>query len=85
VWLFSSGPLSTSAEERDIPPVASVVKAAELLNARGHATFGGRLGADAQGFPASAMAKTRGGDFRSAEQIHAWVADIVWQLHAVSR
>jgi menaquinone-dependent protoporphyrinogen oxidase len=83
VWLFSSGPLDASAAAREIPPVRGAARAAEQLNARGHATFGGRLGPDARGFPASAMAKTRSGDFRSPEQVHAWAGDIVRQLRGV--
>lgn len=85
VWLFSSGPLDISAEERNVPPVPSVDRVAKLVDARGHVTFGGRLSADAQGFPAAALAKNKSGDFRSADQIHAWVADVVWQLRAVPR
>ena len=57
VWLFSSGPLDPSADQQSIPPVRDVAALMERVGALGHATFGGRLPADAKGFPASAMAK----------------------------
>ena len=37
-----------------IPPVPQVQELLERIGARGHVTFGGRLPADAKGFPASA-------------------------------
>ncbi len=74
VWLVSSGPLDRSAEERDIPPTAQVAKLATRVGARGHVTFGGYLAADAKGFPASAMAKKRSGDWRSRAHVRRWVA-----------
>jgi hypothetical protein len=52
----------------------------ERVGALGHATFGGRLAADAKGFPASAMAKKRSGDWRDPAQIRAWGADIARAL-----
>src|SRR5271165_1151306 len=57
VWLVSSGPLDDSAATGEIPPVKQVAKLMSKIGARGHVTFGGRLEADAKGFPASAMAK----------------------------
>jgi len=45
----------------------------ERVGARGHITFGGRLSPDAKGFPASAMAKNRAGDWRDPAQVRAWV------------
>ncbi|HEU5158391.1 MAG TPA: flavodoxin domain-containing protein [Streptosporangiaceae bacterium] len=84
VWLFSSGPLDVSADEQDIPPVKGAARAAEALDARGHVTFGGRLAQDARGFPASAMAKTRAGDFRNPDRVHAWTAEVVDELRAAS-
>lgn len=80
VWLFSSGPLDPSADEGAIPPVKEVAVAMERIGALGHATFGGRLPADAKGFPASAMAKTRAGDWRNPERVHAWAAEIAKAL-----
>ncbi|HTX94839.1 MAG TPA: flavodoxin domain-containing protein [Mycobacterium sp.] len=80
VWLVSSGPLDSSAEERDIPPTAQVAKLARHVNARGHVTFGGRLEPDAKGFPASAMAKKKAGDWRSRAHVQRWVAMVVGEL-----
>jgi len=80
VWFFSSGPLDDSAREAEIPPVRQVRALMTKVGARGHATFGGRLTADAKGFPASAMAKTKAGDWRDDEMIDAWavaVADVL--------
>lgn len=79
VWLFSSGPLNGSAAE-EIPPVPQVEELARRIGARGHATFGGRLPADAKGFPASAMAKTHAGDWRDPEHIRGWAADVAMEL-----
>jgi menaquinone-dependent protoporphyrinogen oxidase len=50
VWLFSSGPLDLTAEERKIPPVPFVAKLAERIGARDHATFGGRLAMHPSGY-----------------------------------
>ena len=79
VWLFSSGPLNGSVVE-EIPPVPQVEELARRIGARGHATFGGRLPANANGFPASAMAKTHAGDWREPERIRGWSADVAMKL-----
>jgi menaquinone-dependent protoporphyrinogen oxidase len=84
VWLVSSGPLDDSAEEREIPPTKQVKKLADRVGARGHVTFGGSLAPDAKGFPASAMAKSKSGDWRNPEHVRRWVATIVGQLHSAS-
>jgi menaquinone-dependent protoporphyrinogen oxidase len=76
VWFFSSGPLDASAAQHEIPPVKQVASLMDLVQARGHATFGGRLPADAKGFPAGAMAKKNAGDWRDPEQIKAWADGI---------
>ncbi len=80
VWLFSSGPLDDSATHRDIPPVPHVRRLAAKIRARGHMTFGGRLPADAHGFPAHAMAKDHAGDWRDLGQIDAWATTIASAL-----
>jgi menaquinone-dependent protoporphyrinogen oxidase len=80
VWLVSSGPLDDSAAQRDIPPTHQVQKLAALIGARGHVTFGGRLTSDAKGFPASAMAKTRAGDWRDAAQVTRWAKTVADEL-----
>ncbi|MCX2931304.1 hypothetical protein ORI20_13545 [Mycobacterium sp. CVI_P3] len=77
VWLVSSGPLDDSAALGDIPPTKQVAGFIERVGARGHVTFGGTLAADARGFPASAMAKTKAGDWRDPAHIRRWVAATV--------
>ncbi len=79
-WLFSSGPLDDSAETKAIPPVKQVAKRAAAVGARGHETFGGRLDADVQGFPASAVAKAHSGDWRDDAHVQRWVHDIAAEL-----
>lgn len=81
VWLFSSGPLDDSATSRAIPPTKQVAGLMARVGARGHATFGGRLLADAKGFPASAMAKEHAGDWRDPDQIRRWAGEIADALH----
>ncbi len=76
VWFFSSGPLDDSADQRDIPPVPQVAVLAERIGAKGHVMFGGRLESGVKGFPASAMAKTKSGDWRNADRIRAWAAEL---------
>ncbi len=80
VWLFSSGPLDRSAEEREIEPVERVAALMAEIGANGHATFGGKLPADAAGFPARAMARTMAGDYRDFDRIRAWGRDIALDL-----
>ncbi len=82
VWLFSSGPLDNSADLKSIPPVKEVAVLMDRVGALGHATFGGKLPADAKGFPASAMAKKHAGDWRNTERVHAWAAAIAEALPA---
>ncbi|WP_225755662.1 flavodoxin domain-containing protein [Actinotalea sp. Marseille-Q4924] len=76
VWLVASGPLDTSADDGALPPVEHVREAMERVHARGEVTFGGRLEPDATGFPASAMAKTKAGDWRNPERVRAWAATV---------
>jgi menaquinone-dependent protoporphyrinogen oxidase len=81
-YLFSSGPLDDSAVKRDIPPVKSVRSLMEQINARGHATFGGRLEPDAKGWPAHVMAKKLSGDWRDHGQVATWSHQIAGELAA---
>lgn len=80
VWLFSSGPLDHTAEERTIEPVPGVAKFAGRVNARGHATFGGRLTPDAKGFLASKIAQRSSGDYRDRDHVAEWATGIAREL-----
>jgi menaquinone-dependent protoporphyrinogen oxidase len=80
VWLFSSGPLDRSAEDRDIPPVRGVTRIAARIGVRGHATFGGRLTEEPGGRIVTAMAKKSAGDFRNREDVTAWGRSIAEAL-----
>jgi menaquinone-dependent protoporphyrinogen oxidase len=80
VWFFSSGPLDDSSDREDIPPTPQVRNLMERVGALGHVTFGGRLTSNARGFPASAMAKTRAGDWRNEARIKAWAKDVARAL-----
>lgn len=80
VWLVSSGPLDDSATTRDISPVKHVSAAMAAIGARGQVTFGGRLSADAKGFPASAIAKKNAGDWRDQAHVHRWVSAVAEEL-----
>lgn len=76
VWFFSSGPLDDSADHAIIPPTRQVAILMERVGAQSHVTFGGRLEKNAKGFIASAMAKTKAGDFRNTDRIRAWAREI---------
>jgi menaquinone-dependent protoporphyrinogen oxidase len=80
VWFFSSGPLDDSADRQAIPATAQVAVLAERVGAKGHVTFGGRLERGATGFPASAMAKKKSGDWRNPESIRAWAAELAAEI-----
>ena len=79
-YFFSSGPLDDSATRSDIAPVRGVNALMGRVGARGHITFGGRLAADAKGFPASAMAKKQAGDWRDPAQVRQWTQMLALQL-----
>ena len=83
VWLFSSGPLNTSADESEIAPVAQVADISRRVDAHGHHTFGGRLAPDARGMTARAMVRNgRAGDFRNPDRIRAWAERIAAEVMA---
>ena len=82
VWFFSSGPLDDSATAEEIPPVRFVRKAMDRLGARGHMTFGGRMPADAKGFPAGSMARDNPGDWRDEDHVREWTKQVAEELHA---
>jgi len=85
VWMFSSGPLDDSARRQALRPVRGVAALMAHVGARGHATFGGRLAADATGFPAAAMARTHAGDWRNWDQVKDWARGIAHTLATLPR
>lgn len=84
VWMFSSGPLDDAATQQDLAPVRHVRTAMDLVGARGHVTFGGRMPSDAKGFPASAMARNNPGDWRDPAHVARWAAEIAVALRGVT-
>ncbi|MCY0939828.1 flavodoxin domain-containing protein [Streptomyces antarcticus] len=83
VWLFSSGPVDSSAEQHDIPPVRAVARQMRRLGARDHITFGGSITAGTPGLLARALVREgKGGDFRNPERIQAWAHHIGAELTA---
>ncbi|WP_164842697.1 flavodoxin domain-containing protein [Actinoplanes solisilvae] len=88
VWLFSSGPLDTSADDGPLPPGHHAEEALHELGAREHVTFGGRMTAEARGwlgFLARRMARTgRAGDFRNPLRVRGWARDVAAQIRASS-
>jgi menaquinone-dependent protoporphyrinogen oxidase len=81
-FFFSSGPLDDSAVKGDIPPVRGVQSLMDRVGAVSHATFGGRLSPDAEGFPARAMAKTESGDWRDHDQVDAWARKVAAEIRS---
>ncbi|MET7481671.1 flavodoxin domain-containing protein [Streptomyces sp. NPDC005538] len=81
VWFFSSGPLDSSAAERDLPPVRGVRRAMARLHVREHVTFGGCLEAGAEGRIAGMILRSgKGGDFRDFDAIEAWAERVAGAL-----
>ncbi|MFD1659259.1 flavodoxin domain-containing protein [Streptomyces caeni] len=81
LWFFSSGPLDSSASERDIPPVPGVRRAMARLDTREHRTFGGCLEEGATGRVARMMLNSgMAGDFRDFPRIHEWAVRIAGEL-----
>jgi menaquinone-dependent protoporphyrinogen oxidase len=83
VYFFSSGPLDDSAARDLIPPTRQVAKLMTMVDGRSHMTFGGRMPADARGFPASSMARTNAGDWRDPDHVARWVRSILADLGAL--
>jgi menaquinone-dependent protoporphyrinogen oxidase len=84
VWLFSSGPLDTSAEEAELPPGPQAAAILRKVNARGHITFGGKVSKDAHGWLGLVARRIetegRGGDFRNPERVRVWAREIATKL-----
>ncbi|MEV5312443.1 flavodoxin domain-containing protein [Streptomyces sp. NPDC052610] len=83
LWLFSSGPLDSSAGERNIAPVPGVRRVMVRLDAQEHITFGGCLEEGARGFVARMILRDgRGGDFRDFPGIERWAARVADEMAA---
>ncbi|MCY0922524.1 MULTISPECIES: flavodoxin domain-containing protein [unclassified Streptomyces] len=81
VWLFSSGPVDSSADRNDVPPVRAAARQMRRLGARDHITFGGSLTAGTPGLIARSLVRAgKGGDFRNPERIQAWAHHIGAEL-----
>jgi menaquinone-dependent protoporphyrinogen oxidase len=86
VWLFSSGPLDHTADDTELAPNHQAEVAMELLQAREHVTFGGRLTAEAHGWLGFVARRLEheghAGDFRNPERIRAWARGIATEIVA---
>ncbi|MET0420019.1 MAG: flavodoxin domain-containing protein [Actinoplanes sp.] len=86
VWLFSSGPLDTSADQGPTPPGPHAQAAMAGLPAHEHVTFGGRMTSEARGwlgFVARRAAREgHAGDFRNPERVRSWARDVAATLTA---
>jgi len=84
VWLFSSGPLDTSADDGSLPPGRHAEAALRDLPAIAHVTFGGRMTSEAHGWIghlAGQMAREgHAGDFRNPERVRAWARRIAAEI-----
>jgi menaquinone-dependent protoporphyrinogen oxidase len=87
-WLFSSGPTGGSAEADAgvaralaspdaVPPPKDIAKRAARIDARGHATFPGKVGAGVGGIFEKWVPK---GDWRDFDAIKAWARGIGTEL-----
>jgi menaquinone-dependent protoporphyrinogen oxidase len=81
VWLFSSGPIGSPPfppdEPHDVQPLS------QLIGARGHQVFPGRLDKSLLSFGERAMVTAMRaplGDFRDWDAIRAWAAEVATQL-----
>ena len=84
VWLFSSGPLDTSADDGRLPPGRHAVEVMRELPAGDHVTFGGRMTGEARGwlgYLARQLAREgNAGDFRNPERVRAWARGIAAEI-----
>jgi len=84
VWLFSSGPLDTSADDGPLPPGRHAEEAMRELSAMDHVTFGGRMTTEAHGWLghlARQLAREgHAGDFRNPQRVRAWAREIAGKL-----
>ena len=86
-WVFSTGPVGDPKGEADPswlePP--KIIEQVVRLGAREHVVFGGRLPVDPRGPMEHAMVKNTPPEYRDRrdwEEIRAWAAGIVSEVHA---
>jgi menaquinone-dependent protoporphyrinogen oxidase len=86
VWLFSSGPIGTPPfppdEPHDVHPLA------QLIGARGHRVFAGRLDKDLLSVGERAMVTAMRaplGDFRDWDAVRAWAGEVAAELRDLRR
>ncbi|MEV4351452.1 flavodoxin domain-containing protein [Actinoplanes sp. NPDC049596] len=88
VWLFSSGPLDSSADTQELPPVPHAAAALRKLPARQHVTFGGRMTTQAHGWLGLIGRRLEreghGGDFRNPERVRVWARGLATEILAGS-
>ncbi|MER7467303.1 flavodoxin domain-containing protein [Streptomyces sp. NPDC097981] len=85
VFLFSSGPVDSSADQHEIAPVPAVSRQMERLGAREHVTFGGSITMYTPGPIAKVLVRFgKGGDFRNTERIRNWAHHISGELTAAA-
>lgn len=90
VWLFSSGPLGEpekgGKDQREAAVPVEIPELAQLVRARGHRVFFGRLERRALGRMDGFVARVVGveGDFRDWDDIVAWASDVASALEPVA-
>jgi len=83
VWLFSSGPIGSPPFPPDEPH--DVLPLSQLVGARGHQVFAGRLDKDLLSFGERAMVTAMRaplGDFRDWDAVRAWAGEVAGRLRA---
>jgi menaquinone-dependent protoporphyrinogen oxidase len=87
VWLFSSGPLDSSAELGESPPTAQARAALAALGGRAHVTFGGKAGEPAHSWLGQEAGRLAGGggDFRNPARVRAWARTVAAEISAAAR
>jgi menaquinone-dependent protoporphyrinogen oxidase len=85
VWLFSSGPIGSPPfppdEPHDVHPLT------QLVGARGHQVFAGRLDKELLSFGERAMVTAMRaplGDFRDWDAVRAWAAQVAGELRGLT-
>jgi menaquinone-dependent protoporphyrinogen oxidase len=83
-WLFSSGPVGDPLMPDE--PCPDGVESTELLGAREHKTFSGKIDVDELGFAERAIVRSLNsavGDYRNWGDVTAWAHEIAVELAAM--